>query len=86
VAGRRDGELLLTPVILLWASDQTVAWNRRKALEAVSMLLLLAFAGMLVFGEWNPFHDKNYPLGFVFIPILVWPPFRFQPGKPPPPA
>jgi len=27
------------------------------------------------------FHDKNYPLGFVFIPILMWPAFRFQPRE-----
>jgi signal transduction histidine kinase len=79
--GDAMGDLLITPVILLWASDRTVAWNRRKTMEAMLLLLLLVLAGMAVFGEWNAFRDKNYPLGFVFIPILMWPPFRFQPRE-----
>ena len=75
--GDAAGALIVTPVLLLWANNPSVHWERRDGLEAAALLVCLIVTGELVFGgviggRWG--HD---PLEFVCLPLLLWAAFRF---------
>jgi PAS domain S-box-containing protein len=36
---------------------------------------------MCIFGGWVPLSARPYPLGFLFLPLLLWPAFRFGPRE-----
>jgi PAS domain S-box-containing protein len=74
--GDAVGALVFAPFILAWANP-----NKRpiaRILEAILLVLLLFFAAMIVFNGWFPGHEKNYPLGHLGLPFLVWAALRFE--------
>src|SRR5438270_5112256 len=75
--GDATGDLLVAPVIILWAVTPSWRWSRRKALEGGLLLLLLVILGEAVFGGWFPITAENYPISFICGPLLVWAAFRF---------
>ena len=76
--GDAAGALLVTPALVLWSRGGLPRWNTRQFLEAVLLLVVTAGAGLLAFGGVMPtVHGREYPLGFLFIPPLVWAAFRF---------
>jgi PAS domain S-box-containing protein len=69
------GDLIVAPLLLVWATTGSMTINRTKALEALVLGALLVAVSSLVFlgGLWR------YP--HVLFPLLVWAPLRFrQPG------
>jgi PAS domain S-box-containing protein len=69
------GDLIVAPLLLVWATTGSMSINRAKALEALALGALLVGVSSLVFlgGLWR------YP--HVLFPLLVWAPLRFrQPG------
>jgi signal transduction histidine kinase/ActR/RegA family two-component response regulator len=76
--GDAAGALIVTPALVLWSRGGLPRWNTRQFLEAVLLLVVTAGAGLVAFGGVTPtIHGREYPLGFLFIPPLVWAAFRF---------
>jgi PAS domain S-box-containing protein len=70
--GDAMGDLIVAPLLLVWATIGSVRINRAKVLEAVLLGALLVGVSSLVFlgGLWR------YP--HVLFPLLVWAPLRFR--------
>src|SRR5881397_577250 len=72
------GDLLIAPLIILWSIASKRRWNRRDAVEAGILLLLLFVLSEAVFCGWLTISARNYPFPFViFGPIVIWMAFRF---------
>ena len=78
MAGRHNGRLLVAPLIILWSVASKQRWNRRDAVEAGILLLLLFVLCDVIFCGWLTIPARNYPFPFViFGPIVIWTAFRF---------
>src|SRR5437868_9053226 len=76
--GDATGDLLIAPLIILWSVASKRRWNRREAVEAGILLLLLFVLCEPVFCGWLTIPARNYPAPFViFGPIVIWTAFRF---------
>src|SRR5437870_1291747 len=75
--GDTTGDLLIAPLIFLWSIASKRRWNRREAVEAGILLLLLFVLSEAVFGGWLTISARNYPIGFISGPIVIWTAFRF---------
>src|SRR2546425_2595054 len=75
--GDTTGDLLIAPLIILWSIASKRRWNRREAVEAGILLLLLFVLSEAVFGGWLSISAGNYPIAFISGPIVIWTAFRF---------
>jgi signal transduction histidine kinase len=75
--GDTTGELVFTPLVLLWGIRPGLSWRKEEAVEVCVLLLLLAALSAIVFGGWLDISTKNYPIGFICGPIVIWTAFRF---------
>jgi diguanylate cyclase (GGDEF)-like protein len=75
------GALIVTPVLLLWATGPEARWRPARVLEVLFLLVLLILLGMLVFGPSSPLAARKYPLEFAFMPLIIWAAFRFGPRE-----
>src|SRR6059036_2148879 len=75
--GDTTGDLLIAPLIILWSIASKRRWNRREAVEAGILLLLLFVLSEVVFGGWLTISARNYPIAFISGPIVIWMAFRF---------
>src|SRR5216110_656846 len=76
--GDTTGDLLVAPSVILWSIASKRRWNRREAVEAGILLLLLFVLSEAVFCGWLTIPARNYPFPFVvFGPIVIWMAFRF---------
>ena len=76
--GDATGILICAPMIILWGVKPRWRWNGKKDLEIALILLLLLALGEAIFGGWLPISAKNYPVAFVYGPILIWMAFRMS--------
>jgi signal transduction histidine kinase/CheY-like chemotaxis protein len=80
--GDASGDLVVTPLLLLWSVPATQRkWNQKQALEVSVLLLLLVALAETVFGGWFPISARNYPVSFICGPIVIWTAFRFTPRE-----
>ncbi|TAK06211.1 MAG: PAS domain S-box protein [Candidatus Manganitrophaceae bacterium] len=70
--GDMVSDLIVAPLILLWAGSGVQRFKWRSFVELFFVLLLVFIAGQIVFGGWFPFRVKNYPLEYLTIPLLLW--------------
>ncbi len=75
--GDTIGGLLVTPPLVLWWREPRIQWHRRQVLLAAFMYGLLIGSAVVVFGDLLPLPKHNYPLAFVFLPMLIWIAFQF---------
>src|SRR5881397_2017326 len=75
--GDTTGDLLIAPLIILWSIASKRRWNRRDAVEVGILLLLLCVLSEAVFGGWLIISARNYPIGLICGPIVIWMAFRF---------
>src|SRR6266567_5344383 len=75
--GDTTGDLLIAPSIILWSIAPKWRWNRREAVEVGTLLLLLFVLSEAVFCGWLTISSRNYPIGFISGPIVIWTAFRF---------
>src|SRR5712691_11340975 len=75
--GDTTGDLLIAPLIILWSIASKRRWNRREAVEAGILLVLLFVLSEAVFGGWLTISAGNYPIAFISGPIVIWTAFRF---------
>src|SRR5206468_1873852 len=67
--GDVTGDLIFTPLVLLWGIRWKLAWKKEEAVEVGVLLLLLALLSAVVFGGWLEISAKNYPIAFICGPI-----------------
>ncbi len=75
--GDTTGDLLIAPSVILWSVTSKRWWNGREAAEVGILLLLLFILSEVVFGGWLPISARNYPIAFIYGPIVIWTAFRF---------
>ncbi len=75
--GDAAGDLVVAPALLLWSSGARVPWKRGSATEGIALLASLALVAGVVFGDLPLSGDRNYPLEFLCMPLLLWAAFRF---------
>src|SRR5437773_6174383 len=75
--GDTTGDLLIAPLVILWSVKSKRYWNRREAVEVGILLLMLFILSEVVFGGWLPISARNYPIAFIYGPIVIWTAFRF---------
>ncbi|HJT45057.1 MAG TPA: MASE1 domain-containing protein, partial [Chthoniobacterales bacterium] len=80
--GDVSGDLVVTPLLLLWSISSTQRkWNRTEAIEVTVLLSLLIILAEIVFGGWFGISARNYPVSFLCGPIVIWAAFRFTPRE-----
>ena len=75
--GDVTGDLIFTPLVLLWGIRWKLTWKKEEAVEVGVLLLLLTLLSAVVFGGWLEISAKNYPIAFICGPIVIWTAFRF---------
>src|SRR5437667_9104582 len=75
--GDATGDLVFTPLVLLWSVVSKRHWNKKEAAEVGALLLLLILFGGFVFGGRLEISERNYPIAFICGPIVIWTAFRF---------
>src|SRR5213595_1714783 len=75
--GDVTGDLIFTPLVLLWGMKWKLTWKKQEAVEVGVLLLLLTVLSAVVFGGWLEISAKNYPIAFVCGPVVIWTAFRF---------
>src|SRR5205814_8493845 len=75
--GDATGDLVFTPLVLLWTGASKRRWNKKEAAEVGTLLLLLMLLSSIVFGGWLEISSRNYPISFICGPIVIWTAFRF---------
>jgi diguanylate cyclase (GGDEF)-like protein len=71
------GVLLVTPLVILWATAPRLRWRPAESLEAVLLFALLITITLLVFAGVSFPGLEHYPLEFLCVPFLLWAAFRF---------
>ena len=79
--GDVTGALVIAPLLMLWFRGTTRHWTRSEIVEVSLLFLALLFIAEITFGGWFPITAKNYPIAFLYGPILVWLAFRFTPRE-----
>jgi len=74
--GDSTGGMLITPLLLTWATSSPEWLPRRRYLEATLLLSLLAFAAIMTFGVPFPGPVQFYPLVRLVVPFFIWAAFR----------
>lgn len=75
--GDAAGDLLVAPLIILWARKSRVRWSSARLLEAGLLLLSLVVIGLVVFGGLFIGGRRAYPIDFIAVAPLVWAAFRY---------
>src|SRR6266542_6656054 len=75
--GDATGDLVFTPLVLLWSVASKRRWNNREAAEVGALLLLLVLLSGIVFGGWLEISARSYPIAFICGPVVIWTAFRF---------
>src|SRR5213083_1851795 len=75
--GDATGDLVFTPLVLLWTGASKRRWNKKEAAEVGTLLLLLMLLSSIVFGGWLEISSRNYPIAFICGPVVIWMALRF---------
>ncbi|HEY2828119.1 MAG TPA: MASE1 domain-containing protein, partial [Pirellulales bacterium] len=76
--GDMVSDIIIAPLLVLWATKPLPRLNSRLLLEAAGLFLLLLWVCRLVFLGKAPFSGESYPLEYLAIPPLLWAGFRFR--------
>src|SRR5216110_2948514 len=75
--GDATGDLVFTPLVLLWSVASKRRWNKKEVAEVGALLLLLVLLSAVVFGGWPAVSARNYPIVLICGPVVIWTAFRF---------
>lgn len=79
--GDAAGNLIIAPLLILWAKNPQVHWTRKQAFEAFLLVLTLLLVGQYVFHPWQPNRYRDFPTAFLVWPVLIWAALRFNPRE-----
>jgi signal transduction histidine kinase len=78
--GDAAGIIIITPTLILWAQHPRVEWSTSERIELALLVLVLFATCETIFGAFLG-TEKQYPLQFLLVPILIWAAFRFSPRE-----
>jgi PAS domain S-box-containing protein len=70
--GDLAGALVITPVIVIWATSGRRALDRQRALEGGAVLIAAGVVGLVAFSPLLPFPEIKHPLAFTAVLPLLW--------------
>jgi signal transduction histidine kinase len=73
--GDSAGDVIFAPFLLALREAPWPHWDRRKRVEALALLILLAAITWMCFG---PTPISKDPLGYLPVPVVVWLALRFE--------
>src|SRR5213079_861711 len=76
--GDVTGDLVFTPLVLLWSVASKRRWNKKEAAEVGTLFLLLVLLSGVVFGGWPAVSTRSYPIVLICGPVVIWTAFRFR--------
>ncbi|MGH9509555.1 MAG: MASE1 domain-containing protein, partial [Terriglobales bacterium] len=76
-AGDAVGALVVTPLLILWASNYRWRWDPVQSVEFLALMTGLLITTHLVFAG-AILAPKHYPLQSLCAPFLIWAGFRFS--------
>ena len=71
------GALVVTPILLVWATPPPLQANRRAYTEGGSLLLTLGLVTWYVFSNQPPVGTFHQALMYVIFPFMIWAALRF---------
>lgn len=75
--GDAAGDLVVAPVLVLWATAPRLQWTNRWLLEATVLIAGLSVVALIVFDGLIPaLGVERFPLEFLCVPFLFWAAFR----------
>ena len=77
--GDLGGDLVFAPPLVLWLAGGRPRTSLRRVLEAAALVGATLLAGLARFAGSLPASYKSYPMGFLYVPVLVWAAYRFGP-------
>jgi PAS domain S-box-containing protein len=77
--GDAMGDLVVAPLLLVWASRPGLRWERPQAAEAVALAIALVAVSLAVFGHGVAQEGTRYSLEYVVFPLVIWAAIRFGP-------
>jgi TolB-like protein/integral membrane sensor domain MASE1/class 3 adenylate cyclase/Tfp pilus assembly protein PilF len=75
--GDATGDLVFTPLVLLWSVASKRRWNKKEVAEVGALLLLLVVLSGVAFAGWLQISAENYPIAFICGSVVIWTAFRF---------
>jgi integral membrane sensor domain MASE1 len=75
--GDAMGDVVVAPMLLVWASPPPVRWRPRRLPEAAALLLGLVATSLAVFGHLGVEGDR-YPLKYMVFPFVIWGALSFR--------
>jgi signal transduction histidine kinase/CheY-like chemotaxis protein len=79
--GDAISDLVVAPVILVWADVLRRGIDRRRVLEGVVLLVITVVVGLAVLAGGSVVRPPQYPLHYLMFPAVVWAALRLrQPG------
>src|SRR5881394_1299746 len=75
--GDVTGDLVFTPLVLLWSVASKRRWNKKEAAEVGALLLLLVLLSGVAFGGWPAVSARNYPIALICGSVVIWIAIRF---------
>jgi PAS domain S-box-containing protein len=82
--GDTSSDLIIVPLLILWAVNPRVYWSPEQKREALLLFLGLLLTSTAVFGGWLPLGNQPYPPfppGFFCLAFLMWAAIRFGPRE-----
>jgi signal transduction histidine kinase len=72
------GDLLVAPVLLVWASAPRQVPSGKRLLEASALGFSVIAASVLIFGASSAGGTGVFGRAYMFFPLLIWAAFRFE--------
>src|SRR5439155_4535030 len=69
--GDATGDLVFTPLVLLWSIASKRSWNKKEAAEVGALRLLLVWLSAVVFGGWPAVRARNYSIVLICSGVVI---------------
>jgi signal transduction histidine kinase len=72
------GDLIIAPLVIIWAVSPWPRLNRASLAEAVALAVFLVVLDDLIFFRWHLQYGRADALAYLAIPPLIWAAFSFR--------
>ncbi|MGH9790209.1 MAG: MASE1 domain-containing protein, partial [Candidatus Acidiferrales bacterium] len=75
--GNVVGAMVVAPLVLVWWANPRLQWKPGEAVEAALWFIVVALGALAAFAGFSPFEEKNMPLAFLHIALVIGVAIRF---------